>query len=191
MCPAPALGCSAPIRAPNRVHLANRELQGKSWRGGVEDAPSAGALRGTQPVAGRQARSCRICVRTGFGLLARQDRIALARVGLYGFSPVAGRTLQGRTTITQGLDILEARRWAIRSPRARCSARLPTAFAVAELAARTGCARQPSLASGQFSTEPLLIGKLRAGRQCASCAAMILPSASAIRASPQWVSCDD
>lgn len=40
-----------------------------------------------------------------FGTL---DRIALARPGFYGFGPLADGTLQGRATVSRGLDILGA-----------------------------------------------------------------------------------
>lgn len=42
------------------------------------------------------------------GALVRHDRITLSRLGLYGFGPFAGGTLQGRATLSQGLPLLGA-----------------------------------------------------------------------------------
>ena len=42
------------------------------------------------------------------GTLARHDRIALARLGFYGFGPLAGGNLQGRATVSQGIPTFGA-----------------------------------------------------------------------------------
>jgi hemolysin activation/secretion protein len=82
-------------------------------------------------------------------------------VGLYGFGPVAGGTLQGRATITQGLDILGAT--ALGDPLASRGDAPPDFTTLSWwLNWRRGLAARVSLslaASGQFSTEPLLIGE--------------------------------
>lgn len=91
------------------AYLASSELRGEAWQGGI---------RVSHPVIRSQARGLWLegsaelqdLAQTSFGTLARQDRIALARIGFYGFGPFAGGTLQGRATISQGLGILGATR---------------------------------------------------------------------------------
>lgn len=142
------------------AYLASRELLGESWQGGVQ-------MR--HPLLRRQRRSLWLEAsgevqdlrQDSFGTLARHDRIALARVGFYGFGPLAGGTLRGRATISQGLDILGAS--ALGDPLAsRPDA--PPGFTTLSwwLDWRRGLARRLSLslaASGQLSTDPLLIGE--------------------------------
>jgi hemolysin activation/secretion protein len=89
------------------AYLAGRELQGEAWQGGI---------RVRHPLMRAQSRSLWLeasgelqdLQQDSFGQLARWDRIALARVGFYGFGPLAGGTLQGRATVSQGLDVLGA-----------------------------------------------------------------------------------
>lgn len=142
------------------AYLANRELQGESWRGGVRmrHPLMRSVERSLWLETSAELQNLR---QDSFGLLARQDRIALARVGLYGFGPVAGGTLQGRATITQGLDILGAT--ALGDPLASRGDAPPDFTTLSWwLNWRRGLAARVSLslaASGQFSTEPLLIGE--------------------------------
>ena len=142
------------------AYLANRELAGTFWQAGVQ-------LR--HPLLRRQNRSLWLeagvdvqnLQQDAFGTLARQDRIALARLGFYGFGPLAGGTLQGRATITQGLDILGAT--ALGDPLAsRRDA--PPGFTTATwwLGWQRALAKRVSLwltTTGQVSSDPLLIGE--------------------------------
>lgn len=142
------------------AYLAARELLGESWQGGV---------RMRHPLLRSQRRSLWLEAsaevqdlrQDSFGTLARHDRIALARLGFYGFGPLAGGTLQGRATVTQGLDILGAT--ALGDPLAS-RADAPPGFTTVSwwLNWRRTLAARLSLslaASGQLSTDPLLIGE--------------------------------
>lgn len=142
------------------AYLANRELQGEAWQGGI---------RMRHPLLRTQKRSLWLEAsgevqslrQDTFGTLARDDRIALARLGVYGYGPVAGGTLQGRATISQGLDILGAT--ALGDPLASRGDAPPDVTTLTWwLNWRRGIAPRVSLslaASGQFSTEPVLIGE--------------------------------
>ncbi|MEQ5788876.1 ShlB/FhaC/HecB family hemolysin secretion/activation protein [Erythrobacter sp. NFXS35] len=142
------------------AYLAARELQGESWRGG---------LRMRHPLLRGQRRSLWLEAsaelqdlrQDRLDSLARHDRIALARIGFYGFGPLAGGTLQGRATISQGLDILGAT--ALGDPLASRSDAPPGFTTLSwwlnwrhSLAARLSLSLE---ASGQLSTDPLLIGE--------------------------------
>lgn len=142
------------------AYLAARELEGEAWQGGI---------RMRHPVLRTRQRSLWIEAsgeiqnlrQDRFGTLAREDRIALARLGVYGFGPVAGGTLQGRATISQGLDILDATR--LGDPLASRTDAPPDFTTLSWwLNWRRGLGKRVSLsvaASGQFSTAPLLIGE--------------------------------
>jgi Hemolysin activation/secretion protein len=147
-------------RSEPGAYLASRELLGKSWQGGV---------RMRHPLMRSRDRSLWLEAsaelqdlrQDSFGALARHDRIALARLGAYGFGPLAGGTLQGRVTVSQGLDLLGAT--GLGDPLASRSDAPPDFTTLSWwLNWRRGLARRLSLslaASGQFSTEPLLIGE--------------------------------
>ncbi len=142
------------------AYLAARELEGQSWQGGVQ-------LR--HPLLRSQRRSLWLEAsgelqdlrQDSFGALARHDRIALARLGFYGFGPLAGGNLQGRATISRGLDILGAT--GLGDPLAsRPDAGPDFTTLTWWLNWRRGLADRVSLSlatSGQLSTEPLLIGE--------------------------------
>ena len=142
------------------AYLAARELQGKAWQGGI---------RMRHPLMRTQQRSLWIEAsgelqnlrQDSFGSLAREDRIALARLGFYGYGPLAGGTLQGRAAISQGLDILGATQ--LGDPLASRTDAPPDFTTISWwLNWRRGLTKRVSLslaASGQFSTEPLLIGE--------------------------------
>ena len=142
------------------AYLANRELLGESWQAGVRMRHPLlrGQRRSLWLEASAEVQDLR---QDSFATLARQDRIALARLGFYGFGPLAGGTLQGRATVTQGLDILGAT--SLGDPLAsRIDA--PPGFTSVSwwLNWRRGLARRLSLslaASGQLSSDPLLIGE--------------------------------
>lgn len=142
------------------AYLAARELLGEAWQGGV---------RMRHPLMRSQRRSLWLEAsaevqdlrQDSFGTLARHDRIALARLGFYGFGPLVGGTLQGRATVSQGLDILGAT--ALGDPLASRRDGGPgfTTFAW-WLNWRRALAARVSLslaASGQLSTDPLLVGE--------------------------------
>lgn len=142
------------------AYLAARELQGEAWQGGI---------RMRHPLLRSQHRSLWIeasgevqnLQQNSFGSLAREDRIALARLGFYGYGPLLGGIIQGRATISQGLAILGATR--LGDPLASRSDAPPDFTTVSWWANwRRGLAGRVSLslaASGQFSTAPLLIGE--------------------------------
>ena len=142
------------------AYLADRELQGEAWQGGI---------RMRHPLLRTQKRSLWLEAsgevqnlrQDSFGTLAREDRIVLARVGLYGFGPLAGGTLQGRATVSQGFDILGAT--ALADPLASRDDAPPDFTTLSWwLNWRRGIAPRVSVslaANGQFSTAPLLIGE--------------------------------
>lgn len=142
------------------AYLAGRELQGEAWQGGI---------RIRHPVMRTQQRSLWLeasaelqdLSQDNFGTLARHDRIALARLGFYGFAPLAGGNFQGRVTISQGIPTFGA---------------TPTGSTLASrfdaepdfttlswwLNWRRGIAPRVSLqlaSIGQLSTAPLLVGE--------------------------------
>jgi hemolysin activation/secretion protein len=142
------------------AYLANRELLGEALQGGIR-------LR--HPLLRSQKRSLWLEAsgevqdlrQNSFDQLARHDRIALARLGLYGFGPLAGGNLQGRATVSQGLPILNAT--GTGDPLAsRFDAEADFTTLSWWLNWRRGIAPRVSLslaATGQLSTAPLLIGE--------------------------------
>jgi hemolysin activation/secretion protein len=89
------------------AYLANRELVGTAWQGGIRIRHPL--MRGQQRSLWLETSAELQDLRQdSLGLLARWDRIALARVGFYGFGPLAGGSLQGRATVSQGLPVLGA-----------------------------------------------------------------------------------
>ncbi len=142
------------------AYLANRELLGEAWQGGIR-------LR--QPLRRTQRRSLWLEAsaevqdlrQDSFGTLARHDRMALARLGFYGYGPLAGGSLQGRATVSQGIAILGAT--GAGDPLAsRFDARPDFTTLTWWLNWRAGIAPRVSLSlasSGQLSTTPLLIGE--------------------------------
>ncbi|MFN3989396.1 MAG: ShlB/FhaC/HecB family hemolysin secretion/activation protein [Erythrobacter sp.] len=142
------------------AYLANRELEGTFWQAGV-------TMR--HPVLRRQRRSLWLeasaevqdLQQDSFGLLTRQDRMSLARLGFYAFGPLGGGSLQGRATITQGLGLLGAT--ALGDPLASRSD-APPGFTTATwwLGWQRALARRVSLSlatTGQVSSDPLLVGE--------------------------------
>ncbi len=142
------------------AYLAARELQGRGWQTG---------LRLRHPLLRTQARSLWLEAsgelqdlrQNASGTLARHDRIALARLGFYGFGPLAGGTLQGRATVSQGLPILNASRAG--DPLASRFDAVPDFTTLSWwLNWRRGIAPRVSLqlaSTGQLSTAPLLVGE--------------------------------
>lgn len=142
------------------AYLVNRELLGESWQGGIR-------LR--HPLMRTQARSLWLEAsgelqdlrQDRMGQLARHDRIALARLGFYAFGPLAGGTLQGRGTVSQGLGILGATGTA--DPLAsRFDAQPDFTTLNWWLNWRRGIAPRVSLSLasvGQVASTPLLIGE--------------------------------
>lgn len=141
-------------------YLANRELLGEAWQGGIR-------LR--HPLLRTPGRSLWLEAsgevqdlrQDSFGSLARHDRIALARLGFYGFGPLAGGSLQGRATVSQGLPVLGATgRSDVLASRFDAAPDFTTL--TWWLNWRRGVAPRVSLAlatTGQLSTTPLLIGE--------------------------------
>lgn len=89
------------------AYLAARELLGTAWQGGVRLRHPL--LRTPQRSLWLEASGeVQDLSQDRFGVLARHDRIALARLGFYGFGPLAGGTLQGRASVAQGIPVLGA-----------------------------------------------------------------------------------
>lgn len=142
------------------AYLADRELLGEAWQGGI---------RIRHPVLRAQKRSLWLegsaelqdLAQDSFGQLARHDRIALVRLGFYGFAPLAGGNLQGRATVSQGLDTFGATPTG--SPLASRIAAEPDFTTLGWwLNWRRGIAPRVSVqlsSIGQLSTAPVLIGE--------------------------------
>lgn len=142
------------------AYLADRQIEGEAWQGGIR-------LR--HPLMRSQQRSLWLEASAELqdlrqdraGVLSRHDRIALARVGLYGYAPLAGGTLQGRATVSRGFDVLGATR--LGDPLAsRTDASSEFTTLLWWLSWQRGLAKRVSLslaASGQFASDPLLIGE--------------------------------
>jgi hemolysin activation/secretion protein len=142
------------------AYLEANRLLGKAWQGGI---------RASHPLMRSQAKSLWLEAsaevqdlrQNSFGLLARHDRIALARLGFYGFGPMAGGTLQGRATVSQGLAVLGATGRG--DPLASRFDAAPDFTTLSWwLGWRRGLAPRVSLqlaATGQLSSAPLLIGE--------------------------------
>ena len=142
------------------AYLAYRELLGESWQGGVRMRHPL--LRGQRRSLWLEASAeVQDLAQDSFGTLARHDRIAVARLGFYGFGPLAGGTLQGRATVSQGLDVLGAT--ALGDPLAsRLDAGPGFTTLTWWLNWRRSLAGRVSLslaANGQLSRDPLLIGE--------------------------------
>ncbi len=142
------------------AYLANRELLGEAWQGGIR-------LR--HPLMRTPKRSLWLeasaevqdLKQDRFGTLARADRITLARLGFYGFGPLAGGNLQGRATVSQGIPVVGATDRG--DPLAsRFDAAPDFTTLTWWLQWRRGIAPRVSLAlasTGQLSTTPLLVGE--------------------------------
>jgi hemolysin activation/secretion protein len=142
------------------AYLADRELKGEAWQGGIRMRHPLlrTPKRSLWLEASGEVQNLR---QDSFGTLAREDRIALTRLGFYGYGPLAGGTLQGRATVSQGLNILGAT--ALADPLASRGDAPPDFTTLSWwLNWRRAIAPRVSLslaANGQFSTEPLLIGE--------------------------------
>lgn len=142
------------------AYLAARNLAGEAWQGGIR-------LR--HPLMRTQTRSLWLeasaelqdLKQDSLGTLVRADRIALARLGFYGYGPLAGGTLQGRATVSQGLPVLGATRNS--DPLAsRWDTQPDFTTLYWWLNWRRGIAPRVSVSLatiGQLSTAPLLIGE--------------------------------
>lgn len=142
------------------AYLASRELVGVAWQGGI---------RMTHPVVRGQRRSLWLEAsaelqdlrQDSLGRLARADRIALARLGFYGYGPLAGGSFQGRATVTAGLDALGAT-GSFDPMASRWDSRPDFTTFAWWLNWRRGIMPRVSLSLatiGQVSTAPLLIGE--------------------------------
>jgi hemolysin activation/secretion protein len=142
------------------AYLADRQIEGEAWQGGIR-------LR--HPLMRSQQRSLWLEASAELqdlrqdraGVLSRQDRIALARVGFYGYAPLAGGTLQGRATVSRGFDVLGAT-WLGDPLASRTDASSEFTTLLWWLGWQRGLAKRVSLslaASGQFASDPLLIGE--------------------------------
>lgn len=89
------------------AYLEDRQIFGESWRGGI---------RVRQPLIRRRSRGVWLegslevqdLRQDRVGVLARQDRVPVARLGAYAFVDGPAGLLRSRITVTRGLDILDA-----------------------------------------------------------------------------------
>ena len=90
-------------------YLTVRDISGESWSfaGGVLQP-----LLRTRDASfwGQASFTVREVVQSRRDLLARRDRLSVARAGIYGFSKAGGGKLRVNATLSQGLDILGATR---------------------------------------------------------------------------------
>jgi hemolysin activation/secretion protein len=90
-------------------YLTARDISGESWSvtGGVLQP-----LLRTRDASfwGQASFTVRGVLQSRRDLLARRDRLSVARAGIYGFSNAAGGKLRINATLSQGLDILGATR---------------------------------------------------------------------------------
>ncbi len=142
------------------AYLAGRGLLGEAWQAGLRlrHPLMRGSARSLWLEASGEVQDLR---QDAFGQLARHDRIALARLGFYGYGPLAGGSLQGRATVSQGLPVLGAT--GTGDPLAsRFDAAPDFTTLTWWLNWRRGIVPRVSLslaATGQLSTAPLLIGE--------------------------------
>lgn len=142
------------------AYLASRELLGKAWQAGIRLRHPL--LRSPQRSLWLEASGeVQDLAQDSFGSLARHDRIALARLGFYGFGPLAGGTLQGRAAVSQGIPVLGATGRG--DPLAsRLDAAPDFTTLTWWLQWRRGIAPRVSIAlasTGQLSATPLLVGE--------------------------------
>lgn len=91
------------------AYLRSRDIHGRSW---------TAALGVLHPILRRRTES--LWLEGSFGVrrtrqeradvLARRDRLTVARVGVYGFSDVPGGRLRASATLSQGLDLFDPTR---------------------------------------------------------------------------------
>ena len=142
------------------AYLAGRGLIGEAWQAGLRlrHPLMRGSARSLWLEASGEVQDLR---QDTFGQLARHDRIALARLGFYGFGPLAGGSLQGRATVSQGIPVLGAT--GTSDPLAsRFDAAPDFTTLTWWLNWRRGIVPRVSLSlasTGQLSTTPLLIGE--------------------------------
>lgn len=89
------------------AYLLPRDIDGTSWSGRVDVLQPLLRRRDTSlwlsgSLTVRDVRQDR------FGTLARRDRLTVARIGLNGFTQVAGGRLRASATLSQGLDLFDA-----------------------------------------------------------------------------------
>lgn len=142
------------------AYLASRELLGKAWQAGVRLRHPL--LRAPQRSLWLEASGeVQDLAQDSFGALARHDRIALARLGFYGFGPLAGGNLQGRAAVAQGIPVLGSTGRG--DPLASRFDAAPDFTTLSWwLQWRRAIAPRVSLAlasTGQLSTTPLLVGE--------------------------------
>lgn len=142
------------------AYLADRDIFGRSWR--IE-------LDVRRPLLRRRAAS--LWIEGAFelrdlrqerdDLLARHDRVAVLRAGVYGLADLYGGRLRGRATVSQGLDAFGATRRG--DPLASRGDAVPDFTVLSgwfDWTASVAPGVSVKLAGlGQLSTEPLLISE--------------------------------
>ncbi len=139
-------------------YLSDRDISGESW------SLTAGML---QPLLrtrkaslwGQASFSVRQVSQSRRDVLARSDRLSVARVGIYGFSEALGGKLRINATLSQGLDILGATRQGDPlASRGNADGSFTTLSMFADWTSPSvGPASVRLSASGQLASQPLLV----------------------------------
>ncbi len=142
------------------AYLRNLDIVGESWRGGVRVRHPLirSRTRGLWLEGSFEVEDLR---QDRLGALARQDRLAMARLGAYAFFQGLGGRFRSRVTVTRGLDILGATPAGDQlASRLDAQPEFTTLDWWLNYDRSLGGAFSLSLnASGQFASAPLLIGE--------------------------------
>ncbi len=141
-------------------YLSDRDISGESW------SLTAGML---QPLLrtrkaslwGQASFSVRQVSQSRRDVLARSDRLSVARAGIYGFSAALGGKLRINATLSQGLDILGATRQGDPlASRGDADGSFTTLSMFADWTSPSvGPASVRLSASGQLASQPLLVSE--------------------------------
>lgn len=141
-------------------YLSDRDISGESW------SLTAGML---QPLLrtrkaslwGQASFSVRQVSQSRRDVLARSDRLSVARAGIYGFSAALGGKLRINATLSQGLDILGApRQGDPLASRGDADGSFTTLSMFADWTSPSvGPASVRLSASGQLASQPLLVSE--------------------------------
>ena len=141
-------------------YLDDRDISGESWSltGGLLQP-----LLRTRKASlwGQASVSVRDVSQSRHDLLARSDRLSVARAGVYGFSDAAGGKLRVNATLSQGLDILGAtQRGDPLASRGDADGTFTTLSLFADWTSPVaGPASIRLSASGQLASQPLLVSE--------------------------------
>ncbi|TPG14299.1 ShlB/FhaC/HecB family hemolysin secretion/activation protein [Sphingomonas oligophenolica] len=141
-------------------YLNDRDISGKGWS--LTGALLQPLLRSRKAsVWGQASLSLRQVSQSRRDVLARSDRLSVARVGVYGFSDALGGKLRVNATLSQGLDILGATRHGDPlASRGDAGGTFTTLSMFADWTSPTvGPASVRLSAAGQVASKPLLVSE--------------------------------